>query len=156
MKFTCLFVVLVDVLVVATLIVRSRETYLFADISRFTRLGPEGELSQVEVQRILQQSTERPIVIPSTQNDTSAPLETIPHPLPNRGGPALRPTGRFTNRLLLEDAAPTATSPSITAPAQKFAEQRINVSFVNDNKSGTLLYGPRWNSAKQTPTSACA
>ena len=156
MKFTCLFVVLVDVVVVAALIVRSRETYLFAQISRFTRLGPEGELSQVEVQRILQQSTERAMVIPSTQNDTSAPLETIPHPLPNRSGPALIPTGRFTNRLLMEDAAPAATSLSITAPAQNFAKQWINVSFVNDNKSGSLLYGPRWTSVRRTPTSACA
>lgn len=179
MKFRRLFVILAGLIVIAALIVRSRETYLFEEVSRFTRLGPEGELSQVQVQKILQQSTEGPVVIPSMQNDTSAPLESIPvippvrerpdpdlnipHPLPNRGGPALRPPGKFTDPLLMENATFAATL-SMAAPVQSFDGlnnvngvlppdtngdvgpnhymQWVNVSFAIYSKSGTLLYGP--------------
>lgn len=179
MKFRRLFVILAGLIVAGALIVRSRETYLFEDVSRFTRLGPDGELSQAEVQNILQDSTPGPVVITSTQNDTSAPLESIPvippaksrpdpdlnipHPLPNRGGPAKIPPGRFTDPLLMESAA-LATTLSMAAPVQNFDGlnnvngvlppdtngdvgpnhymQWINVSFAIYSKSGTLLYGP--------------
>src|SRR5512144_1176880 len=88
------------ILVIAALIVRSREHYLFEEVERFARLGPESEFSEAELQKILQDSTPGPVVITAIQNDTSAPLEAIPvippkksrpdpdlnqpHPLPNR------------------------------------------------------------------------
>lgn len=179
MKFRRLFIALAGLIVVAALIVRSRDTYLFEDVSRITRLGPEGQLSEAQVQEILQQSTEGPVVITSTQNDTSAALEAIPvlpptrarpdpdlnvpHPLPNRGGPALRPAGKFIDPLLMENSALAATL-SMAAPMQNFDGlnnvnavlppdtngdvgpnhymQWINVSFAIYSKTGTLLYGP--------------
>jgi hypothetical protein len=179
MKFRRLLIVLAGITVIAASIIRSGETYLFDDVARFTRLGPEGQISEAEVQKILQDSTSGPVIITSVQNDTSAPLEAIPvieptkskpdpdlnkpHPLPNRGGPALKPPGRFTDPLLMESFGLAATL-NIPAPVQNFDGlnnvngvvppdtngdvgpnhymQWINVSFAIYDKSGTLLYGP--------------
>jgi hypothetical protein len=179
MKFRRLLIALAGLIVIAALIVRSRETYLFEDVSRVVPLGPEGQLSRAQVQKILQQSTEGPVVIAADQNDTSAPLEAIPiippvrarpdpdlnipHPLPNRGGPAMKPAGNFIDPLFLENSALAATL-SMAAPVQNFDGlnnvnavlppdtngdvgpnhymQWVNVSFAIYSKTGTLLYGP--------------
>src|SRR5512140_1594384 len=67
MKLKRLLVVLaglIAVLVVAALIVRAREPYAFEEVSRFARLGPEGEgQSAAQVRQILQQSSTGPVII---------------------------------------------------------------------------------------------
>jgi len=80
MKLKRLLVVLAGLIVIvaAALTVRAREPYLFKEAARFAPLGPEGQISQAEVQEILQQSTPGPVVITALQNDTSEPLEFIP------------------------------------------------------------------------------
>ena len=93
---------IVTLIAATVLIVRVREPYAFEEISRFARLGPEGELSEAQVQEILQQSSDGPVVITSIQNDESAPLSQVAvikpkqsrpdpdlnelRPLPKRGG----------------------------------------------------------------------
>ena len=47
-------------IMVTILVVQVREPYAFEEISRFARLGPEGHLSEAQVQEILQQSSKGP------------------------------------------------------------------------------------------------
>ena len=65
---------IVALVIVAALIIREREPYAFEEISRFARLGPEEKLSDAEVQQILQQSAEGPVVVTSVKNDVSDSL----------------------------------------------------------------------------------
>ena len=138
MKLKRLLVVLaglIVVMVVAALIVRAREPYAFEEMSRFARLGPEGEgPSAAEVRQILQQSTPGPVVITALQNDTSDALESIPvippkqsrpdpdlnelRPLPKRGGPAIFPPGKFTDPVLQRTEPGLALN--IPTPLQNF------------------------------------
>src|SRR6266516_2836294 len=138
MKPKRLFIALASVLVfvvVAGLIVRLREPNLLEEVSRFARLGPEGEVSKAEVQKILQESTPGPMVITATQNDTSAPLESIPviqpkqsktdpdlnelRPLPKRGGSAVNLPGKFKDPVLQESLS-FAPELNISTPLQNF------------------------------------
>ncbi|HEX9333948.1 MAG TPA: DNRLRE domain-containing protein [Anaerolineales bacterium] len=138
MKPKRLFIALASVLVfvvVAGLIVRLREPNLLEEVSRFARLGPEGEVSKAEVQKILQENTPGPIVITATQNDTSAPLESIPviqpkqskpdpdlnelRPLPKRGGSAVNLPGKFKDPVLQESLS-FAPELNISTPLQNF------------------------------------
>ncbi len=137
MKHKRLFAVLAGLMVVAALIVRAREPYAFEEVSRFARLGPEGEgPSAAEVRQILQQSTPGPVVIISLQNDTSEALASIPvieprqsrpdpdlnelHPLPNRGGGALvKPPAKFKDPVL-QQGPETAFALNIPSPLQNF------------------------------------
>ena len=138
MKLKRLLVVLaglIVIIVVAALIVRAREPYAFEEMSRFARLGPEGEgPSAAEVQQILQQSTPGPVIITALQNDTSDALESIPvippkqsrpdpdlnelRPLPKRGGPAIFPPGKFTDPALQRTEPGLALT--IPTPLQNF------------------------------------
>ncbi|HSB02372.1 MAG TPA: hypothetical protein VLE49_17100 [Anaerolineales bacterium] len=139
MKLKRLLVVLaglIAVLVVAALIVRAREPYAFEEMSRFARLGPEGEgPSAAEVRQILQQSTPGPVVITALQNDTSDALAAIPvipprqsrpdpdlnelRPLPKRGGAAINPSGnKFTDPVLQRTEPGLALN--IPTPLQNF------------------------------------
>ena len=179
MKFRRLLIILAGIAVIAALILKTREPYLFEEVERFARLGPEAHYSEAEVQQILQQSTPGPVIITAVQNDVSAALESIPviepkkakpdpdlnepHPLPNRGGPAKNPPGKFKDPLLQENVGFAATL-AMAAPVQNFDGlnnvngvlppdtngdvgpnhymQWINVSFAIYSKSGALLYGP--------------
>src|SRR5512146_3108591 len=139
MKLKRLLVVLTGLIVVAAaaaLIVRAREPFAFEEVSRFARLGPEGEgPSAAQVKQILQQSTAGPVIITALQNDTSEALGKIPvippqqsrpdpdlnevRPLPNRGGPAINPAGsKFTDPALQRTEPGLAVN--IPAPLQNF------------------------------------
>ncbi len=140
MKRKGVVIVLVSILAVlaaAVLMFREKGPDAFEEVSRFARLGPEGELSDAEVQDILQQSGEGPVVVASIQNDQSAPLrqiEVIPpkqsrpdpdlnelRPLPKRegGSPRNPPPGQFVDPALQSERvlAPTLNIPS---PLQNF------------------------------------
>ena len=128
---------IVALIVASVLIIREREPYAFEEISRFARLGPEGEfLSEEQVQEILLQSSEGPVVISSIQNDESAPLSQIPviepqkskpdpdlnelRPLGNRGnGPKNQPPGQFKDPVLQENFGDILTA-NIASPLQNF------------------------------------
>src|SRR5512144_758985 len=140
MKRKRLLVVLagvIAVLVVAALIVRAREPYAFEEMSRFARLGPEGEgPSAAEVKQILQQSTPGPVIITALQNDTSDALEAIPvippqqsrpdpdlnelRPLPKRGGAAINPLGNKFTDPALQRAPEPGLAVNIPAPLRNF------------------------------------
>jgi hypothetical protein len=124
-------------LIAAVLVIREREPYAFEEVSRFARLGPEGSLSDAQVQEILQQSSEGPVVISSVQNDESAPLsqiEVIPpkqskpdpdlnelRPLPKRGnGPKNPPPGQFVDPALQSEVVGLAPTLNIPSPLQNF------------------------------------
>jgi hypothetical protein len=129
-----ILVTIVALLVVGALIIREREPFAFEEIERFARLGPEGELSNEEVQNILQQSSEGPVVVTSEVNDVSAALKEIPvippkkskpdpdlnelRPLPKRGNGAEHPPGRFVDPVLQQGSGGVALN--IPAPLQNF------------------------------------
>ncbi|HLO14906.1 MAG TPA: hypothetical protein VK206_08755, partial [Anaerolineales bacterium] len=136
MRSKRLFVALAGVVAVVALIASLREPYLFEEVSRFARLGPEGEFSEAEVQKILQQSTPGPVVITALQNDTSEPLELIPvikpkqsrpdpdlnelRPLPKRGSGAPKNLpGKFLDPVLQQNSG-TVSTLNIPAPLQNF------------------------------------
>jgi hypothetical protein len=123
-------------MILSVSIARSREPYLFEEVSRFARLGPEGGLSAAEAQAILQDSTSGPVVITASQNDTSARLESIPvippkqsrpdpdlnvlRTLGNRiGGPKKTPPGQFRDPVLQESTGNVPTL-NIPSPLQSF------------------------------------
>ena len=128
---------IVTLIAATVLIVRVREPYAFEEISRFARLGPEVELSEAQVQEILQQSSDGPVVITSIQNDESAPLSQIAvikpkqsrpdpdlnelRPLPKRGGggPKNVPPGQFVDPVL-QDSFGSAPTLNIATPLQNF------------------------------------
>lgn len=136
MKLKRLLVIVAGLIVVAALIGRSGEAYLFEEVSRFAPLGPEGQLSDGEVQKILQESTPGPVVITALQNDTSEALELIPviepqkskpdpdlnelRPLPKRGGGALvKPPSKFVDPVL-QKTSDSVLALNISAPLQNF------------------------------------
>lgn len=131
-----ILVSMVALVLVAGLIIREREPYAFEEISRFAMLGPEGgELSAAEVQTILQQSSQGPVVVTSEQNDVSEKLALIPvippkqsrpdpdlnelRPLPKRGGGGPRnvPPANFVDPVLQDSLTPVLNIPS---PLQNF------------------------------------
>ncbi len=120
--------------VIAFLVSRSEEREeIFRPFERFVPMLAEG-YSQEQVNEILQQSTEGPVVITSIENDISAPLGETPvikpkqsrpdpdlnelRPLPNRGVGKKNPQEKFIDPLLLE--APSPALASIAAPLQSF------------------------------------
>jgi hypothetical protein len=136
MKREHMVIVLASIIVLviaAGLIVRAREPEAFEEISRFARLGPEGELSKEQVQNILQQSSEGPVVVTALQHDVSAPLRSIEvikpkqsrpdpdlnelRPLPRRGGPRNTSPGKFVDPVLQRSLT---LAPAIAAPLQNF------------------------------------
>ena len=121
-------------LIAAVLIIREREPYAFEEASRFARLGPEGNLSEAQVQEILQQSSDGPVVVSSVQNDELAPLSQIAvikpkqskpdpdlnelRPLPRRGGggPKIVPPGQFKDPVL-QESVNQGLAPALNIPS---------------------------------------
>ena len=134
MKSKKMLFVLAGVLVLAVaagLFISRESSRAYEEISRFARLGPEANLSEAQVQEILQQSSDGPVVISSVQNDQSAPLSQIAvikpekskpdpdlnelRPLGNRGnGPKNTSPGQFKDPVLQDSFgnAPTLNIPS--------------------------------------------
>ena len=126
-------IAVVALIIVTILVVQVREPYAFEEISRFARLGPEGHLSEAQVQEILQQSSKGPVVIKSVQNDQSARLSQIPVIRPEKSrpdpdlnelrilgnrGPKNRPPSQTKDPVLQDSfSAPTA---NIASPLQNF------------------------------------
>jgi len=126
---------IVAMIVAAVFIVRAREPYAFEEISRFARLGPEGNLSDAQVQEILQKSSKGAVVIHSIQNDKSAPLKSIKlikpeqskpdpdlnelRPLPKRGDAKITPPSKFVDPVL-QPSLGLAPSLNIPGTLQNF------------------------------------
>jgi len=123
-------------LIAAVFMFSGRESYVAEEMSRFARLGPEGHLSEAQVQEILQQSSQGPVVIMSEQNDESAPLSQIEviKPKKSRPDPDLNilrvmgnrdhgnkdvPPGQFKDPVLQETFG-NAPSLNIASPLQNF------------------------------------
>jgi len=130
-------------IIVTILVVQVREPYAFEEISRFARLGPEGHLSDAQVQEILQQSSNGPVVIKSIQNDKSARLSQIPVIRPEKS----RPDPDLNELRTLGNRGPKNQPPSLTidpviqdsfsAPTANIASTLQNFEGVN-NVNGVL------------------
>ncbi|MBI5962131.1 MAG: hypothetical protein HY863_01545, partial [Chloroflexi bacterium] len=117
----------------AVLIGRSKERDIFKPFERFAPLVAEG-YSSAQVNEVLQQSKEGPVVITALQNDVSAPLSSIKviqpkqsrpdpdlnvlRPLPNRGAGKINPDEKFVDPLFQENQAFAPVS--VSAPLQSF------------------------------------
>jgi hypothetical protein len=137
MKSTRFRITIVSVIVLAAVAVlagRFTQRDVFQPFERFAPLAPNG-LSEAQVNEVLQQSSQGPVVITATRNDVSAPLSSIQviqpqqskpdpdlnalRPLPNRGAGKLNPKEQFIDPLLQESGL-ALQQINIAAPIQNF------------------------------------
>jgi len=137
MKSTRFRITIVSVIVLAAVAVlagRFTQRDVFQPFERFAPLAPNG-LSEAQVNEVLQQSSQGPVVITATRNDVSAPLSSIQviqpqqskpdpdlntlRPLPNRGAGKLNPKEQFVDPLLQESGL-ALQQINIAAPIQNF------------------------------------
>ena len=142
-KFLQRIAVAALIIITTILVVQAREPYAFEEISRFAKLGPEGNLSEAQVQEILQQSSKGPVVIKSIQNDQSARLSQIPviKPQKSRPDPDLNELRTLGNRGPKNQPPSQTTDPvlqdSFSAPTANIASPLQNFEGVN-NVNGVL------------------
>ena len=137
MKSTRFRITIVSFIVLAAVAVlagRFTQRDVFQPFERFAPLAPNG-LSEAQVNEVLQQSSQGPVVITATRNDVSAPLSSIQviqpqqskpdpdlntlRPLPNRGAGKLNPKEQFVDPLLQESGL-ALQQINIAAPIQNF------------------------------------
>lgn len=111
---------IIALIIVAVLIARSGDSEFAREVSRFAQLGPEGELSNAEVQQILQQSTSGPVVITALKNDETPPLKTMPviKPTQSKPDPDLNELRLIGSRANGPKAKPPANAPLIDPALQ--------------------------------------
>lgn len=141
MKNKRLSIVLTSIVIltiVASLIVNAVEPDAFEEVSRFARLGPEEHLSDAEVQNILQQSSDGPVVITSVKNDSTEPLASIPviAPVQSRPDPDLNELRLIGSRANGPKSKPPANAPKIDPALQQGLAPTLDIPTPLQNFDG--------------------